>query len=77
MGVSVGSRLVWRATAPLLGAAFLVGVTVALTSGPAQARKQYSEETGFPCKKCHNDPAGGKDEGWTAYGLKYKAKIGK
>ena len=69
----IGSRLAWRVIAPVAGAAFFIGATIALTSGPAQAKKCFAEATGFPCKKCHNSPSGGKEEGWNAYGQKYKA----
>ena len=74
MGVFSGSRLAVRVAGSVMAAAFLVGASVALTSGPAQAKKCIAEATGFPCKKCHNSPTGGKEEGWNAYGQKYKAK---
>ncbi|MDE2362191.1 MAG: hypothetical protein KGM42_05890 [Hyphomicrobiales bacterium] len=67
--------MVWRVTAPIAAAAFLIGASVSLSSGPAQAKKCIAEATGFPCKKCHNSPTGGKEEGWNAYGEKYKAKM--
>ena len=73
MGVRIGSRLVWRVTAPIAAAAFLIGASVALNSGPAQAKKCISEATDMPCKKCHTDAKGGKDD-LNAYGQKYKAK---
>ena len=60
--------------AAIAGGALLVAATVALTGVPAQAKKCIAEATGFPCKKCHNNPAGGKEDGWNAYGTKYKAK---
>ena len=74
MGRILGSRLVWRVSAPIAAAAFLIGASVAMGTGPAQAKKCIAEATGFPCKKCHNSPTGGKEEGWNAYGEKYKAK---
>ena len=76
MGEKIGSRLVLRVTAPIMATAFLIGATMALTTAPANATKKIAEAEGFPCKKCHNSPTGGKDEGWNAYGLKYKAKHG-
>ena len=77
MADSAGARFFMRVTAPIMATAFLVGATVALSTVPASATKAIAEKEGFPCKKCHNDPAGGKEGGWNAYGLKYKAKIGK
>ena len=64
-----------RVFASLVGSALLVGATFALTSDPAQAKKCFAEATGFPCKKCHNSPTGGKDEGWNAFGQKYKKTV--
>jgi hypothetical protein len=74
MGEVVRSRIILRVTGPIAAAAFIIGATFALTSGPAEAKKCIAEALGFPCKKCHNDPAGGKEEGWNAYGQKFKAK---
>ena len=67
------STFLFRVCAPIAGAAFLAAATVALSGAPAQAKKCFAEATGFPCKKCHNSPTGGKEEGWNAYGQKYKA----
>ena len=68
------SKLALGTLASLAGSAFLVAATVSLTSVPAQAKKCIAESLGLPCKKCHNNPAGGKEEGWNAYGQKFKAK---
>ena len=67
--------MVWRVSAPIAAAAFLIAASVALSSGPALAKKCYAEATGFPCKKCHNSPTGGKEDGWNAYGQKYKKMV--
>ena len=68
------SKLVTCALAPIVGSALLVAATVSMTAGPAQAKKCIAEALGLPCKKCHNNPAGGKEDGWNAYGQKFKAK---
>jgi hypothetical protein len=69
------SKLLYRICASAAGAAFLAAAAVAVTSAPAQAKKCFAEATGFPCKKCHNSPTGGKEEGWNAYGQKYKKTV--
>lgn len=73
MGRNFVSRLAWRVSAPIAAAAVLIGASVALSSGPALAKKCISEAVGAPCKKCHNSPTGGKEECFTPYGTKYKA----
>lgn len=43
-----------------LAAAFLLaGAMVTFSPRPAQALPKYAAQTGFPCGKCHVNPAGG------------------
>lgn len=37
----------------------LAGAALTVTSRPADAMPQYAQQTGFPCGKCHVNPAGG------------------
>ena len=68
------SKLALGAFASIVGSALLVAATVSVTSVPAQAKKCFAEALGLPCKKCHINPAGGREDGWNAYGQKFKAK---
>jgi hypothetical protein len=40
-------------------ALLLAGAAVTATPQQAQATPQYAQKTGFPCGKCHVNPAGG------------------
>ena len=44
---------------------------VATLSGKADAKPEYSQQTGYPCGQCHSNPAGGGK--LKAYGEKFKA----
>ena len=70
----VGRRVALRATLSAFALAGLVGGAMVIAPAPASAKKCVSEATGLPCKKCHNSATGGKEDGWTPYGQKYKAK---
>ncbi|MGD0023358.1 MAG: hypothetical protein ABSC37_01855 [Xanthobacteraceae bacterium] len=55
-----------------VGAAILVGGTITLLApGPAQALPAYAAQTGFPCGKCHVNPAGGGER--NAFGKAFAA----
>lgn len=71
----IDSKYSLRVCALVTVVTILAGAAVSLTGAPAQAKKCFAEATGYPCKKCHNSPSGGKEEGWNAYGEKYKQKV--
>jgi hypothetical protein len=53
-------------------AAVLVATAaVALSSGQAEARPEYAQQTGLPCGRCHVNPAGGGAN--TAFGKAFAA----
>ncbi len=53
MGVLLG------VTAPIAAATLIIGAMIVLSPRPAAALPQYAAATGFPCKQCHVNPAGG------------------
>jgi hypothetical protein len=63
-------RIAAAASALALGAMVSTVVTVAL-SGKANAKPEFSQQTGYPCGQCHTNPAGGGK--LKAYGEKFKA----
>ena len=60
MGSSVFQRTTILAVATMAAAAFLVAAT-AVTVAPrsANAKPEFAAQTGLPCGKCHQNPAGG------------------
>lgn len=55
----------------ILVAALIAGAVALIPHSAAQATPAYASQTGFPCGKCHVNPAGGGDR--NAFGKAFAA----